>query len=64
MLDPRLQEYYYKVKQRKGFKTARRAVARKMLTIVWHMLTKEEPYRTSQIQSPFKDKKGKGTPCV
>jgi len=47
MLDPRLQEYFYKVKQRKGFKTARRAVARKMLTIIWYMLTNEEPYRVS-----------------
>ena len=47
MLDPRIQEYFYKVKQRKGFKTARRAVARKMLTIIWYMLTNEEPYRAS-----------------
>lgn len=45
MLDSRFQEYYYKVKQRKGFKTARRAVARKMVTIIWYMLTNEEPYR-------------------
>jgi len=47
MLDPRFQGYYYKIKQRKGFKTARRAVARKMLTIIWHILTKEEPYKAS-----------------
>jgi transposase len=47
MLDPRIQEYFYKVKQRKGLKTARRAVARKMLTIIWYMLTNEEPYRAS-----------------
>ena len=45
MLDTIFQSYYYKVQKKKGFKTARRAVARKMLTIVWHMLTKEEPYR-------------------
>lgn len=45
MLNPRFQSYFYKVQKRKGFKTARRAVARKMLTILWHMLTKEEPYR-------------------
>ena len=47
MLDPRFQEYFYRVKQRRGFKTARRAVARKMLTIIWYMLTNEEPYRAS-----------------
>ncbi len=47
MLDPRFQEYFYRVKQRRGFKTARRAVARKMLTIIWYMLTNEEPYKAS-----------------
>ncbi|RJS84181.1 IS110 family transposase [Methanophagales archaeon] len=29
MLDPRFQEYYYKIKQRKGFKTARRSRCKK-----------------------------------
>jgi transposase len=47
MLDSGIQEYFYKVKQRKGFKIARRAVARKMLMIIWYMLTNEEPYRAS-----------------
>ena len=47
MLDSRFQKYFYKVQQRKGFKIARRAVARKMLTIIWYMLTNEEPYRAS-----------------
>jgi transposase len=47
MLDPRFQNYYYKIKEKKGFKTARRATARKMLTIIWYMLTNEEPYRAS-----------------
>jgi len=45
MLDTHFKEYYYRIKQRKGFKIARRSTARKLLTIVWHMLTKEEPYR-------------------
>lgn len=47
MLDPRFQNYYYKIKEKKGFKTARRATARKMLTIIWYMLNNEEPYRAS-----------------
>ncbi len=47
MLDPRFQNYYYKIKEKKGFKTARRATARKMLTIIWHMLTNEEPYHAA-----------------
>jgi transposase len=46
-LDPKFQKYYYKIKQRKGDQTARRACARKMLTIIWYMLTNEEPYRAS-----------------
>ena len=47
MLDPRFQNYYYKIKEKKGFKTARRATARKMLTIIWYMLNNGEPYRAS-----------------
>lgn len=47
MLDPMFQKCYYKVKKRKGFQTARRAVARKMITIIWYMLTNEEAYRAS-----------------
>ena len=47
MLDPRFREYFYRVQQRKGYQTGRRAAARKMITIIWHMLTNEEPYRAS-----------------
>ena len=47
MLDPRFQGYYYKIEQRKGFKIARRATARKMLTIIWYMLTNKEPYHAA-----------------
>jgi len=47
MLDQRFQKYFYLVQKRKGYKTARRASARKMLTIIWYMLTNKEPYRSS-----------------
>ena len=47
MLDPRFHEYFYGIQKRKGYNTARRAVARKMLTILWYMLTNEELYRAS-----------------
>jgi transposase len=47
MLDPKFQQYFYKVQQRKGYQTGRRAAARKMITIIWHMLTNKEPYRAS-----------------
>jgi transposase len=47
MFDSRLQKYFYQIQKRKGYNTARRAVARKMLTILWYMLTNKEPYRAS-----------------
>jgi len=47
LLNPRFQKYFSKVQQRKGYQTGRRATARKMLTIIWYMLTSEEPYRAS-----------------
>jgi hypothetical protein len=33
--------------KKKGYNTARRATARKMLTVLWYMLTNKEPYRVS-----------------
>jgi len=47
MLDSKFQKYFYTVRKRKGEKTARRASARKMLTIIWYMLTNKETYRAS-----------------
>jgi transposase len=47
MLNQRFQQYFYPIQKRKGQNTARRATARKMLTIIWYMLTNEEPYRAS-----------------
>ena len=44
-LDPRFTQYFNKMKQKKNYQTARRATARKMLTIMWYMLMKHEPYR-------------------
>lgn len=40
----RFMHHYAKIKQRKNAAVARRSTARKMLTIIWHMLQKEEPY--------------------
>ena len=45
MLDGRYLAHYARVNNRKGFKVARRSVARKMMTDIWHILTKEEPFR-------------------
>lgn len=48
MKGTRFQRHYAKINKRKGSKVARRSTARKMLTIIWHMLKNEEPYNASQ----------------
>jgi transposase len=42
--DSRFRMFYLRVRAKKGEKTAIVAVARKMLTIVWHLLVKGERY--------------------
>jgi len=48
MVDDRYFKYFTKVNKRKGWKVARRSVARKMMTDIWYILTNEEPYRKSE----------------
>ena len=43
----KFQCHYAKIKKRKNSKVARRSTARKMLTIIWHMLNDEVPYHAS-----------------
>ena len=38
--------FYGRIKEKKGNKIARVALARKMLTILWHIQNKKEPFRT------------------
>jgi transposase len=45
---PRLQDFYERIAHRHGNKTARVALARKMLTIVYYMLSRNEPYQERQ----------------
>ena len=47
MMDNRYMRHYYRIKQRRGFKIARRSTGRKMLTDIWYILTKEEPFMDS-----------------
>jgi transposase len=47
-LDDRYMKHFARVKMRKGWKVARRSVARKMLTDIWYILTNEEPFRKSE----------------
>lgn len=41
----KFQAHYAKMERKKGKKVARRSTARKMMTIIWHMLHNNEPYR-------------------
>jgi transposase len=45
MKNTKFMQHYAKINKRKNAKTARRSTARKMMTIIWHILNKEEPYR-------------------
>ena len=43
--DTRMKEWYQRIKKRRGAKIARVAVMRRLATILWHMLTHQQPYR-------------------
>lgn len=43
----KLRRYYFSIRNKKGWKTARKATARKLLTIVWHVLKNKNPYHES-----------------
>jgi transposase len=42
--DPKMRDWYRKIKHRRGSKIARVAVMRRITTIFWHMLTYKEAY--------------------
>jgi transposase len=42
--DPKMREWYRRIKLRRGSKIARVAVMRRITTVFWHMLTHEEAY--------------------
>lgn len=42
--DPRMREWYRRIKRRRGAKIARVAVMRRITTVFWHMLTYQEAY--------------------
>jgi len=43
--DPLMKAWHKKIKSRRGAKTARVAVMRKLTTIIWHILRWEKPYQ-------------------
>ena len=46
MYDNRISKFYRRIASRRGPQKAKVAAAKEMLVIIWHMLTKKEPYRT------------------
>lgn len=55
--DSKLRMFYLRVKDRKGAKTAIVAVARKMLTIIWHLLVNGEKYVEAGFEKSLKIEK-------
>jgi transposase len=43
----KLQKHYFKIRKKKGWKTARKSTGRLMLSIIWHVLTEKIPYQES-----------------
>jgi transposase len=43
--DPGLREWYRKIKRRRGSKIARVAVMRRLCEALWHIMTRQQPYR-------------------
>jgi transposase len=46
-----LKRWYLNIKRRRGAKIARVAVMRRLTTILWHMLTKQQPYEACRPQT-------------
>ena len=50
--DPGLRQWYCKIKRRRGGKIARVAVMRRLCEALWHMLSRQEPYRPVATKVP------------
>lgn len=49
--DARLRTWYKGVRRRRGAKIARVAVMRRLATILWHMVRKQQPYQIGGIRA-------------
>jgi transposase len=56
--DAAMKEWHKKIKKRRGAKTARVAVMRRLATIIWHMLRWGKPYQFRYDPPPTTPKKG------
>jgi hypothetical protein len=53
---------YFKIRKRKGHQKAVVALARKLSELIWHVLTKKEPYRYAPVTVYLKSKLRKVSP--
>lgn len=47
--DPAMRSWYQRIKRRRGAKIARVAVMRRLATILWHMVKRNEPYQLGGV---------------
>ena len=50
--DAAMKEWYRRIKKRRGSKIARVAVMRRLATILWYMLQRQQPYKLSTANDP------------
>ena len=53
--DVEMKGWFQKIKKRRGAKIARVAVMRRLATIIWHMVKKQQPYRPGRMLRPTDD---------
>lgn len=58
--DARMREWFRGVKRRRGAKIARVAAMRRLATILWHLLRKQENYRVDPLEKQPKRKRAAG----
>jgi len=57
--DARIKEWYRRIKKRRGTKIARVAAMRRLATILWHLIKRQEPYRSvAMSKTKAEDKSG------
>ena len=60
--DGKLRKWYKGIKQRRGSKIARVAVMRRLAVIMWHMLSKQEPYQPGGMPAGTRRRRGAEDP--
>jgi transposase len=56
--DPKMRDWYRRIKLRRGSKIARVAVMRRLTTVFWHMLTYQEPYTIGGLPPRLRQQSG------